>query len=310
MEGPLTVLKTELRSRPWLALPMAREDEDLAYWQWMEQGQLVRGDLAHPWIAFEARLDELEETIDRLAELRFNGLERQSRDFDRVDDLVLRAALSSAWIENNKLTLDKAVEVAARPPAAGPPGEHDALEFWNLHGAIRSPAGRDASAPLDLDRILDMHRVMLQGLMKDERFRAGEWREHGVRVGSYIAPQADEVPKLMSSLVHWLQNGFGNCLSDPSPRGAAVAAIRAFYGHLCLEQIHPFMDGNGRMGRWLETRLLLEHPRISLADAYGGALYYWDNRPEYYQALDNSACCHSPFEFISYCADRLLRADP
>lgn len=301
---------TEPKLRPWLGLPGLGEDEDedLAYWRWIEESRLVRGDLDHPWIAFEARLDDLEETIARLAD-RFNGPERQSRDFDRVDDLVLRAVLASAWIENNKLTLDEAAEVAARPLAEGPPVGHDALEFWNLYTIIRSADGRDTSAALDLDRILDMHQMMMHGLMKDERFRAGEWREHRVRVGSYIAPQAGEVPGLMSSLVDWLQTGFGDCLRDPSPRGAAVAAVRAFYGHLRLEQIHPFIDGNGRMGRWLETRLLLEHPRISLADAYGGALYYWDNRPEYYSALDDSARYNDPLAFISYCANRLLQAD-
>ncbi|WP_067787311.1 Fic family protein [Nocardia amikacinitolerans] len=124
---------------------------------------------------------------------------------------------------------------------------------------------------------------MLQGHRHTSRKPAGQWRRGPVYVtdardpsiAAYTAPDAEDVPALISELVDWL-----NSDEDGHP------LVRAAMAHLHLVSIHPWADGNGRMSRSLQTLMIARDgvlaPEFSSIEA-------WLGRPgntwEYYREL-------------------------
>ncbi len=107
--------------------------------------------------------------------------------------------------------------------------------------------------PTSEEDLLAAHGLLTAGLVND----AGKFRSGGVGVFKakqllHVAPPADRVPFLMSDLLGWLK------------RAEAHPAVTSCIFHYELEFIHPFADGNGRMGRLWQT-LILCHWRPLLA---------------------------------------------
>jgi len=111
--------------------------------------------------------------------------------------------------------------------------------------------------------LLDWHKKIFGNTKQDI---AGKFRDYLVRVGSYLAPDWQDVQKLMNSLVKF---------ANSSKQNPAELAARAHYR---FERIHPFGDGNGRIGRLLMNYLLwkAEYPMLILE---------YKKRRSYYKAL-------------------------
>lgn len=118
-------------------------------------------------------------------------------------------------------------------------------EFLHESNAIEDVFGREAeigaqaawmwlSAVSRLDRgaILGAHSVLMKGL---DPGIAGRVRDVNVRVGRYLCPAWDQVPRLMDA---WIMNHARASTEDTIKRA-----------HIAFEKIHPFRDGNGRIGR-------------------------------------------------------------
>jgi Fic family protein len=124
----------------------------------------------------------------------------------------------------------------------------EVLAVKNAIAAYSRAADFDPGRPKDL---LAAHGVMMKGLIND----AGRFRERNVGVlkGSkvaHMAPQASRVPHLIEQLLGFVAND-----------RATHPLIRAAVVHYELEFIHPFTDGNGRLGRLWQHRVLLDvHP--------------------------------------------------
>ena len=94
--------------------------------------------------------------------------------------------------------------------------------------------------------LLKAHALMMKDLVK----QAGHYRNDGVGVFDgngnclHMAPPADRVPQLMGDLFHWVKTTKEHPL------------IHSCVFHYEFEFIHPFIDGNGRMGRFWQTMLL------------------------------------------------------
>lgn len=112
---------------------------------------------------------------------------------------------------------------------------------------------------ISLELILEIHRLMMFGSIDRHRYmdneeRAGEFKKHDYCVGRYSVGYAPEdVPDAVTELVD-----FVNSNTDKDP--LKVATIM----HCYIEHIHPFSDGNGRVGRWLLNYYLVlnNHPPI------------------------------------------------
>jgi Fic family protein len=156
---------------------------------------------------------------------------------------ISEAVYNSNAIENSTLTLEDterillAVEVSRHMDLRE---VHEAQNLARVTEYIRT----HHSAPLDLDRILLIHRMLLSNI--DESI-AGRFRTPGeyVRVGTHIAPAPEQVEGLLAAMLTTFESSVA---TRPSERVARL--------HLEFERIHPFNDGNGRIGRVLMNQAL------------------------------------------------------
>jgi len=102
----------------------------------------------------------------------------------------------------------------------------------------------------------------------------GNYRKQSVRVGNLIPPDAQKIPELMSQLEHFI-----NAENSHQP------LIKAGLAHVQFETIHPFLDGNGRIGRLLIVLMLVESKLLSAPIIYP-SFAFKKNALEYYQKLD------------------------
>jgi Fic family protein len=152
----------------------------------------------------------------------------------------IRSIQASLAVEQNTLTLEQVTAVLEGKLVLGSPREIQ--EVRNAFAAHESMGRWQADRVEDL---LAAHAMMMATLVDD----AGRWRHGGVGVMRgekviHVAPPASQVPRLMQDLLQWLAD------TEAHP----LIASAAF--HYELEFIHPFSDGNGRMGRLWQSLIL------------------------------------------------------
>jgi Fic family protein len=151
---------------------------------------------------------------------------------------VSEAVYNSNAIENSTLTLEDterillAVEISRHMDLRE---VHEAQNLARVTDYIRT----HHREPLDLDRIRLLHRMLLSNI---DELIAGRFRAAGeyVRVGTHIAPAPEHLEALLSDMLTTFESSVS---TRPSERVARL--------HLEFERIHPFNDGNGRIGRVL-----------------------------------------------------------
>ncbi len=160
----------------------------------------------------------------------------------------IRTIQASLAIENNTLTLEQVTAVIEGKHVLGHPREIQ--EVRNAFATYDAMEGWDASTNNDL---LEAHALLMHGLVDE----MGRYRTGGVGIFRgkqllHMAPPADRVPALMHDLLDWLKT------TDEHPLVASCVF------HYEFEFIHPFSDGNGRMGRLWQT-LILRNWKLLLA---------------------------------------------
>jgi Fic family protein len=178
---------------------------------------------------------EIAGEVGRLGALAGQGNVPQLRRENRIKSIH-----ASLAIENNTLTLDQVTAVIAGKRVLGKPSEIQ--EVKNTFAAYEAMAEWNPHSVKDL---LAAHRLLMSGLVD----AAGRFRTRSVGIAQgervvHLAPPADRVPGLMKDLLAWLKR------TDTHP----LVASSVF--HYELEFIHPFADGNGRMGRLWQTLIL------------------------------------------------------
>ena len=183
---------------------------------------------------------------------------------------------SSLAIEHNSLSLEQVTAVIDGKRVLGMPTE--IKEVQNACEAYELMLSLD---PLDIDDLLKAHRLMMQDLVKENgRFRSGGVGIFDGQRLIHAAPPANYVPQLIADLFEWYKSSKLHIL------------IKSCVFHYEFEFIHPFADGNGRMGRMWHTLLLSQWNK----------LFAWlpieeiikQRQQEYYDALalaDKSADC-------------------
>lgn len=191
---------------------------------------------------------------------------------------------SSCVIEGNRLTLDQATDVINGKRVVG--ASQDILEVKNAFRLYESAARFDPVIEKDL---LRAHGVLMQGLVAG----AGKYRRTGVVVRSgdavvHTAPSYQKVPELMAGLFEFIAGA-----------GDLHPLISSSVFHYEFEFIHPFEDGNGRMGRFWQTLMLRSaQPSFSLLPIESAIK---ERQAEYYEAIagSNRAGCSTLFiEFM------------
>lgn len=195
-----------------------------------------------------------------------------------VGPYLTREAVASSRIEGTQASLSEVLKAEA---SETPTGSEDIAEVERYIRATRHGFAAIDKLPISQRLIKELHAILLAGVRGKEKL-PGELRRTPVWIGSpndspdtavFVPPIPSEVPDCLSD---W--ESFVNT-QTPMPVLAKCALM-----HYQFETIHPFLDGNGRIGRLLINLLLLEENRLSRPLLYLSG-YLETHRDEYYERL-------------------------
>ncbi len=231
--------------------------------------------LTHTMMRHVARIGEL---IGTWKAANQNRLVPELRRGNRIK--TIQASLA---VEQNTLTLEQVTAVIEGKTVLGLP-----KEIQEVRNAFAAYEAMEQWHPHKMEDLLAAHALLLHGLIDD----AGHWRSKGAGIYRgdqlvHMAPPASQIPRLMADLFEWLAH------TDAHP----LIASAAF--HYEFEFIHPFGDGNGRIGRLWQT-LILSHWQPMLAFLPVETVIK-HRQQTYYQLLtesDQKSDCSAFIEFL------------
>ena len=192
---------------------------------------------------------------------------------------VRKEAVVSSQIEGTQATLQDVLEFEATHQTQCPDDVEEVCNYVDALTWARRELSRPKGLPLSTRLLCLAHRRLMRGVRGANRLpgkirRSQNWIG-GTRPGNarFVPPSPDAVPDAMSALEKWLYE------NDPLP-----PLVRAGLAHVQFETIHPFLDGNGRIGRLLIT-LLLEHWGVLLSPLLYLSLALKRHQQEYYDRL-------------------------
>jgi len=192
---------------------------------------------------------------------------------------VKQEAVFSSQIEGTQSTLEDVLEYEA-----GSGKEHrpkDVAEVVNYVAAMNMGLEKLKQLPLSLRLIREIHRELLQGVRGGER-TPGEFRRSQNWIGPANCTLADAA--YVPPPPHQMKEGLNNLEKFLHDRSSLPVLIHCALAHAQFETIHPFLDGNGRMGRLLITFLLCERHILNRPLLYL-SYYLKAYRAEYYDRL-------------------------
>lgn len=228
-------------------------------------------------------ISNISEKIGEINSLQDSPYHVQLRKENRIKTIH-----SSLAIENNSLSLKQITAIIDGKRVLGNPNEikevKNSIQAYDLLLSLN---------PYKEEDLLKAHNLMMQDLVE----RNGKYRTDGVGIFDgervvHMAPPADRVPELMGDLFAWLKT------SDTHP------LIKSCVFHYEFEFIHPFQDGNGRMGRLWQTVILKEWKEV----------FAWlpvetlvkENQKEYYSVLGVSDSVANSTKFIEFMLTLIL----
>lgn len=234
--------------------------------------------------------DEISTLIVEIGEI-VGKLSAENEDFPSLKlrkQNRIKTIQSSLAIENNSLSIEQVTDIIEGKRVLGAPNEiqevKNAIDAYNLLLELN---------PYKESDLLKAHKLMTSHLVEE----SGKYRKGGVGVFNgnqclHVAPAAMRVPELMKSLFLWVKTTKVHPL------------ISSCVFHYEFEFIHPFADGNGRMGRMWQTLLLMQWKPI----------FAWlpvesivkENQQKYYDAIAKSDKEGNSTSFISFMLNCLL----
>lgn len=194
--------------------------------------------------------------------------------------LTTQEAVSSSRIEGTQATLEEVLRFQAEGKAAGE--KHDDIqEVINYRRALETSFANMGKLPLSARLLKEAHAILLSGARGKQK-DPGNFRGGAVFIGvpgasieesRYIPPEAQHIPDLFSNLENYIHSE------------EADALVQLAIVHAQFEIIHPFWDGNGRLGRLLMPLFLYYKQAISTPYFYLSE-YLEKNRSEYYDCLN------------------------
>ncbi|NWF50786.1 MAG: Fic family protein [Ignavibacteriaceae bacterium] len=250
-----------------------------SYLQQNEYKSFSPTEINQQWIWEDAKINTLlAEANRKLGAL--DTFAMQVPDIDIFIEMhIAKEAAKSSKIEGTQTEIEEALK---KESDIAPERKDDWQEVHNYIEAVNSSISKLETLPLSTRLLKDAHRILMKGV-KGQNRNPGEFRTSQNWIGGatlkdaiFIPPVHTEINELMSDLENFLHN---DQIDVP-------VLIRAGIAHYQFETIHPFLDGNGRIGRlliilYLVSTNLLTKPSLYLSD------YFERHRQLYYDNLNN-----------------------
>jgi Fic family protein len=197
--------------------------------------------------------------------------------------LVRKEAVISSQIEGTQATLMDllAFEAAGKAESDGTADIEEVCNYLDALNFARRQLHNPRGLSVSVRLLNETHRRLMKGVRGAEK-RPGELRRSqnwigGTRPGNaaYVPPPAHAVGELLNQVEKFIHG-----------KSDLPALVRAGLVHVQFETIHPYLDGNGRIGRLLIT-LLFEHWGVLSQPLLYLSLFFKRNRAEYYRRLDS-----------------------
>lgn len=215
---------------------------------------------------------------------------------------VSEQVYNSNAIENSTLSLEETDKILLQIDLDRYISEREIFEAKNLARVVMYIENKSKESELNFDSILLLHKMLISNI-RDEiagRFRKeDEW----VKVGNYIAPNPKEVTdRLQKVLTEYNSNS----------SESIIKRIAKF--HLGFEYIHPFCDGNGRIGRVLNNYLLMRDGYVSINIKFIDRAMYYDAFKEFQnkgstkimEAIVAKALTNSYYKRLAYLENKVI----
>lgn len=220
---------------------------------------------------------------EELTKLQFTGVEKVNpmlRKKNRIKTLA-----GTLEIEGNFLGEEKITAILDGKRVLG-----TVKELAEVQGAIKAYEKLDSYRYDELDDLLLAHKILMDEILTT----AGSFRSVNVKVGEHIAPKPNMVNELMINLFSWLKNSDEHML------------LKSCIFHYEFEFIHPFSDGNGRIGRlWQSVILNSFNPIFSLLPTES---IVRDYQEEYYKAIEDSTELGESTPFIEFMLEMIYKS--
>ena len=241
-----------------------------------------------PYKITQSILNLVSQISERLGRIKVNS------DITAVPNLRrgnrIKTIQASLAIEGNTLNLEQVTAVISGKRVLGQP-----REIQEVRNAFMAYEELPNWSPYSRKDILSAHALLMAGLVNEAgHFRSGSV---GIQRGKemvHVAPPADRVPGLVADLLKWLKN----------TKEHPLVASCVF--HYEFEFIHPFQDGNGRIGRLWQTLILSRwRPLFALLPVESVVC---DRQRDYYKALSQSDECANASVFVEFMLNAILDA--
>jgi Fic family protein len=265
------------------------------------------------WPEFRYDLSGIEEALLTFAERtgRASGLLKgltADAQLEATIEMMVVEAIKTSAIEGELLSrkdvmssIRKNLGIETGPPT----GDKRAQGTGALMLAVRN----SFTDPLSKETLFEWHRLIMTG---HRHVAAGQWRTHtepmqvvsgaaGHERVHFEAPPSSRIPEEMARFIQWF-----NDTAPDGPKAIRKAAVRSALAHIYFESIHPFEDGNGRIGRALSEKVLsqgLGQPALlSLSRAIEA------KRRDYYEALKEGQQSNDVTPWVTWFVNIALEA--
>jgi Fic family protein len=226
---------------------------------------------------------------------------------DTLVDILVSEAIKTSEIEGEFLSRKDVISSIKKN--IGMPSDSSTVRDIRAKGIAEmvSVVHKDYESLLTEEKLFHWHKLMFQ---KNTTVKAGCWRTHqesmqvvsgrlGREVVRFVAPPSSSVSREMSLFIKWF-----NETAPGGKKEIKFAALRSAIAHLYFESIHPFEDGNGRIGRSIAEKALLQtvgHPLLlSLSVAIE------KDKNKYYESLRVGSKSNEITEWIKYFIETIL----
>lgn len=220
---------------------------------------------------------------------RYEGLQSPPPEPKLRKQNRIKTIKGSLQIEGNTLTEEQITAILENKRVLG-----SKLEIQEVQNALKAYSELKAFDPYSLKSFLKAHAFLMQKILSD----AGKLREGNVGIlkgtkVSHLAPKPHMVPELMEKLFTYLKKSEEHFL------------IRSSIAHYEIEFIHPFSDGNGRMGRLWQTVILTSHHSVFEYLPVETSIKM--HQKEYYDVLEKSDKAGESSAFVEFILEMIFR---